>query len=150
MEEDLNLKTSDMIELVSRSFDIKISDDTTLEELLEWIADREGEQEGNIRINCSNYNFNGKHLLKHFIHVFPFRECVVSKGIYSIHNDKYLYDIVIRSPVLSTKDERDKMVDTLFDDFEKAKEELLSKAHLKWAMMEAELSRSMVKTLRGD
>jgi hypothetical protein len=139
-----------MIELAPRSFDIKISDGTTLKELLEWIANREGEQEGNIRINCSNYNFNGKHLLKHFIHVFPFRECVVSKGVYSIHNDKYLYDIMIRMPDLSTKDERDKVVDTLFDDFEKAKEELLSKAPLKWAMMEAELSRIMVKNLRGD
>lgn len=139
-----------MIELIPRSFDIKMSDDTTLEELLEWIANREGEQEGNIRVNCSNYHFDGNHLLKHFIHIFPFREGVVSKGIYSIHNGKYLYDIMIRMPDLSTKGERDKIVDKLFDDFEKAKEELLSKALLKWAKMEAEHSRGMVKTLRGE
>lgn len=139
-----------MIELVSRSFDIKISDDTTLKELLEWIANREGEQEGNIRINCSNYHFNGKHLLKHFIHVFPFRECVVTKGIYSVHNGKYLYDVIIKMPDSSIKADYDKIADALWDEFEKVKKEILERAPLKWAKMEAECSRSLVKTLRGD
>lgn len=139
-----------MIELVPRSFDIKMSDGATLEKLLEWIVDREGNQEGNIRINSSSYNFNENHPLKKFIHVFPFRECVVTKGIYSVHNGKYLYDVIIKMTDLSIKADYDKIADALWDDFEKAKKEILERAPLRWVKMEAELSRSMVKTLRGD
>ena len=139
-----------MIELIPCSFDIKMSDDATLEELLEWIADREGNREGNVRINCSNYNFNENHPLKGFIHVFPFRECVVTKGIYSVHNGKYLYDVIINMPDLSIKTEYDKIAYALWDDFEKVKKEMLERAPLKWSKLEAERSRSWLKTLRGD
>jgi hypothetical protein len=53
-------------------------------------------------------------------------------------------------PDSSIKAESDRIADTLWDDFEKVKKEILERAPLKMAKMEAERSISMIKTLRGE
>jgi hypothetical protein len=147
-EVDLEEK-KDMFKLIPRSFDVEIPFNATLEELIGWIASREGAREGNVRINCSNYYFNKEHPIDFFAYICPFRECLVTKAIYSNHNGKYLYDIMIKMPDISTDTEYDKVVDIMFDDFERAKEELLRLAPLKWARLNAKAAKDLLNKLKG-
>ena len=139
----------DMFKLIPRSFEVEIPFNATLEELIGWIANREGAREGNVRINCSNYYFNEEHPIDFFAYICPFRECLVTKAIYSNHNGKYLYDIMIKMPDISTDTEYDKVVDIMFDDFERAKEELLRLAPLKWARLNAKAAKDLLNKLKG-
>jgi hypothetical protein len=130
--------------------EVVIMKEATLEILLDWICDREGDNRGNIRINCANFHYGEPRPLRVIRCVIPFRDCIV-KSVRCSKNGCYsIYDVWIEMPDLSINAEYDRIVDAMFADLEKIKEQMEVDIAFKVSRQELEMSERILKMFRGD